>query len=149
MNRIIGLCFFIMFISCSPSPKTPEGLLKMVIKDVASKELEKSYFLKHTTGELREAIDSMSEEEVAKSDLLKSISGTRTKILNETCQGNSCSITYIVSYKSSKQPKVSFSTETKKIAQFEKMKDGWKISKITHLKTFHEANEPINALEEN
>ncbi|MBC75788.1 MAG: hypothetical protein CME64_07215 [Halobacteriovoraceae bacterium] len=147
MNKFFTFCLIVLFGACSPSPKTPDGLLKMVIKDVATKELSKDYFLKHTSGELKSSIEAMDDEELKRSDLLKSISGTKTKILNETCQENSCSITYVVSYKSSKES--SFSTETKKIAQLEKVEDKWKISKITHLKTFHEANEPINALEEN
>ena len=149
MKLILMLIATLAVVACSPSPKTPEGLLKMFVKDVSTKELSKDYYLKYTTGKLKEEIESMDEEELSQRKVFETIKGAKTKILTQNCQQDSCTITYVVTYNNVKDDKTTFSTETKKIAQFSKEEDGWKISEVTHLKTFHESAEPINALEEN
>lgn len=149
MKLILMLVTTLAFVACSPSPKTPEGLLKMFVKDVSTKELSKDYFLKYTTGKLKEDIEALDEDEIGKRKVFQAIKGAKTKILTQNCQQNTCSITYVVTYDNVEGDKTTFQTETKKIAQFKKDEDGWKISEVTHLKTFHESTEPINALEEN
>lgn len=137
-----------LFMACTPSPKTPEGLLRLYISDVTTKELDKDYYLERTAGTLREQVESMNEDELAKSSYLKNVSKVKVDILSKNCQGEKCAITYVVSYDSKKGDKVASSSETKKIAELLKEEGKWKISSVTNLKTFIESNEPIEPLTE-
>lgn len=135
--------------SCSPSPETPEGLLKMYVNDVTTKKVDKDYYLKYTTDELKESVEDLTEEEVANRSFSQNVKRAKVNILNKNCQNGSCVLTYVVSYDTVERDKTKFATETKKLAEIRKEEGVWKIANITHLKTFHDSREPINALEEN
>ncbi|MEX1099337.1 MAG: hypothetical protein WEB87_02855 [Bacteriovoracaceae bacterium] len=149
MSKWIVYFALLVFYGCSPSPETPEGLLRMYVNDVATKKVGKDYYLKYTAGALRESAEAAEEEALSQRNFLDKVSKVKVDVLNKNCQEKSCVLTYIVSYKTIEKDKEKFSTETKKLAEFVKEEGDWKISNVTNLKTHHESLEAINALEEN
>lgn len=150
MNKqTIGPIFAVFLLwGCSPSPSTPEGLLKMYVRDVTTKKLGKDYYLKHTAGDLKESVENMEEEELAERSHLKNVKNAKVDVLNKNCQGNKCALTYTVDYEAYKGNNQTFSAETKKLAELIKVEDEWKISNVTNLKTYYEAKEPIEPMKE-
>lgn len=136
-------------VSCSPGPSTPEGLLRMYVNDITTKSVGKDYYLKYTAGELKSSVEEMDEEEIKKSSYMENVKRAKVEVLNKNCQEAKCVLTYTVSYDTVEGDKATFSSETKKLAEFVKQEDEWKISSVTNLKTFIEAKEPISPLEEN
>ena len=149
MMKTLFFTAIILFAGCAPSPENPEGLLRMYINDVTTKKVDKDYYLKYTTGELLDSAQDLEEEELAKRNFMEKVKKVTVDVLNKNCQEESCVLTYVVSYDTQKEgeEKASFSTETKKLAEFRKEEGKWKIAKVTSLKTFHDSLEPIDALE--
>lgn len=142
-----------IFWACTPNPSTPEGLLRMYINDVTTKKVDKDYYLRWTTGNLLESVEAMDDEELTSRSYLENVRKTKVKVLNQNCQEEKCVLTYVVSYDTAEKSeneseKVAFSSETKKLAEFHREGDEWKIASVTNLKTFIEAKEPISPLED-
>ena len=141
----------ILLTACSYSPKSPEGLIKMFVKDTSSKNVDREYYEKFTTGEILEAADTLTDEELENNSKMGNVKKAETKIVMKKCESEQkCVVTYIVeyTYQSSSEDKASFKNEVKKIAEVEKVDGSWKIASVTNLKTYIEANEPIDALKE-
>lgn len=134
------------FYGCSPGPSTPEGLLRMYVNDVTTKQVDKDYYLKYTAGELRESVEELDEEELSARSYLENVKKAQVEVLNKNCQEAKCVLTYVVSYDTYEKGKATFSAETKKLAEFLKVDDEWKISNVTNLKSFFEAKEPIEPM---
>lgn len=147
MNSFIGI-MVLLATSCSPSPSTPEGLLKMFVNDVTTKKVGKDYYLKYTAGELRESLDELSEEEVAQRSFLENVKSAKVDILNKNCQKEKCALTYVVKYDMYSEQKKAFEAETKKLAEIAKIDNKWKITGVTNLKTFYESLDPIEPTNE-
>lgn len=147
MIRLLLATVLFVLGACSPSPKTPEGLLRMYVHDVTTKKLGKDYYLKHTAGELRSDVEALAEEELERRSYLANVSNTKVDIINENCRDQKCVLTYVVKYETKKGEKSTFEAETKKLAEFVKVDDEWKIASVTNLKTFFEAKEPISPME--
>ncbi|MBD66867.1 MAG: hypothetical protein CME62_16815 [Halobacteriovoraceae bacterium] len=149
---MIKSLFFILSVtlvfSCSKDAKTPEGLIEMVALDMTTKKLDKEYFQKYTTGKLLEKIEELNEEELKKYSNLSHVQKPKVEVLRKNCSQQRCSLTYIIRYNVVQNEKVDFKTEVKKIATVIKEDEKWKVEEVTNLKTYHEATQPINALEE-
>ena len=146
MKLLFGL-LLLACISCNKGASTPEGLIKMFVKDSVSSSLDREYFETYTTGSLLNSIADLSDEELEKSEL-SALSGVKVDILTKSCQSDICNITYIVSYDTNSDTKKSFETEVKKLAEVQKVGENWKIASIKNLKTFHESLVPINPLQD-
>jgi hypothetical protein len=121
----------------------------MYVNDITNKKVDKEYYRKFTTGELLESAEKVGEVEYEENSRAHKVKKAHVKILNKNCQEMKCVLTYVVSYESGENGKMNFATETKKLAEFVKEEDHWKISSVTNIKTFHEALESINPMEEN
>lgn len=147
MIRLLLAVFTFSLIGCSPSPKTPEGLLRMYVHDVTTKKVGKDYYLKYTAGELRSDVEALAEDELEKRSYLDNVINTKVDIINENCRVETCVLTYVVKYETKSGEKSTFAAETKKLAEFIKEDKEWKIASVTNLKTFFEAKEPISPME--
>ncbi len=147
MNRLLLTVFLLGLAACSPSPKTPEGLLRMYVHDVTTKKVGKDYYLKYTAGDLLSDVEAIDEDELEKRSYLDNVSNTKVDIINENCREKKCVLTYVVKYETKDGKKSTFAAETKKLAEFVKEDEEWKISSVTNLKTFFEAKEPISPME--
>lgn len=139
---------FVLVSSCTKGAKTPDGLITMFAKDVATKKLDMDYYEKYTTGEMLNLIKETGLDEFDKKTRLVNVNDVKVKILNKTCEGSKCVITYRVKYHTKSHSEGSFESEVKKIAELEQFEKYWKLAKITNLKTYHESSKPINPLDE-
>lgn len=140
----------LFLVSCSYSPESPEGLIKMFVKDTSTKQIGRDYYEKYTTGDLLEAANSLSDENLENTKM-SNVKKAETKIINSKCEGDKCIVTFIVDYTYQfKDEKInSYKNEVKKIAEVQKEDGDWKISSVTNLKTYIEAEEPINTAPKN
>jgi hypothetical protein len=69
------------------------------------------------------------------------------KVLSKSCQENKCFLTYSISFKTTVESS-HFQSEVKKIAEIQLVDGRWLIAEVSNVKTYHEAMEPINALEQ-
>lgn len=136
------------FVACDKGAKTPEGLIKMYVKDMTTKKLDKAYFEENTTGKLWDSIKDLEETEFEKFISSEKIKNAKVSIKSKSCQSDECSVTYIVKYDVFVNGKKSFETEVKKIASTKQIGDKWKMADVSNVKTYMESTEPINALEE-
>lgn len=142
---VFGLALFMIY-SCSEKPDSPEGLLKLYINDLATKDVDLDYHLQRTTGELRASIESSGLEEFKKSEELANVKKVDVSILHKNCSSDRCVLTYTVAYELRTDNKVSSYNESRKIAKLLKVDDEWKLAEITNIKTFIDSKDPINPL---
>ena len=148
---MIKLLPLILLVACSYSPKSPEGLIKMYVKDTSTKSVDRDYYEKYTTGDILEATSSLSDEEFETNSKMGNVKNAQTKIVMKKCDSEEkCVVTYIVeyTYQATEGGKSTYKNEVKKIAEVEKVEGAWKIANVTNLKTYIEANEPIDAMKD-
>ena len=142
------MCFFVLA-SCTKGVDTPEGLLVKFTKDVTTKNMDKDYYLKFTTGKLNKKIEELSDEEFEEYRDLRKVANPKIDVLKKNCSGDDkCSLTYIVKFDYAAKTDGAFKTEVKKVANLELVEKEWKIEDVTNMKTYHEAKTPINALQD-
>ena len=144
MKYVLLLVLLVFFVSCDKGAKTPEGLLNMYVQDLVNKNVDKEYFEKYTTGKLWDSVAELSEEEFK--DFIKtgSLKNPRIDISNKSCLGSQCTLTYIIKYDVNKDDKRAFKSEVKKVATLVKDGEFWKISEVSNVKTFIEAEQGID-----
>ncbi|MAX65350.1 MAG: hypothetical protein QF441_14620 [Bacteriovoracaceae bacterium] len=148
MKIFLLLIVSFIVLSCDKGAKTPEGLLSMYIKDLTSSQIDKDYFEKYTTGELWERVEGLDEEEFKKFVDLSKVKNPEIDITNKNCIADKCTLTYIIKYDVMEKDKKSFGSEVKKIATLVKSGDIWKISDVTNVKSYFEAESAIDVLPE-
>lgn len=148
MKNILIVFILILNVACTKGAKSPEGLIKMFAKDLATKNLDMDYYEKFTTGEMLSQIKEMGEEEFEKNTRMVNVTDVKVEILSKNCEGNKCVVTYSAKYKTKNKEEGTFGSEVKKIAEVIKEEEFWKMAKVTNLKTFHESNQAINPLVE-
>lgn len=146
--KVILFVFLFTLIGCDKGAKSPEGLIKKYVSEITSKKVDMEFFEKHTTGDLWERISELDEEEFAKFIDLRKVKNPKVEISNKICAGPKCTVTYIVRYDVVDKDSKIFQSEVKKVATVEKEGEYWKVAEVTNVKTYHEAEEPINALED-
>lgn len=146
MKIFLNLICFIFLVSCTKGAKSPDGLIKMFAKDVATKKLDMDYFEKYTTGDMLAAIQDIGLEDFEKKTRMVNVSGVKIDILNKNCENAKCIITYLVKFKTKNKEEGKFGSEVKKVAEVIQDEEFWKLSKVTNLKTFHESTKAINPL---
>lgn len=146
MNKLAYLILMFVIISCSKRAKSPDGLIKMFAKDLATKNLDMDYYEKFTTGDMFSNIQKLGEEEFEKNTRMHNVTDVKIKILNKTCEDQKCVVTYIAKFKTKNNDEGKFDSVVKKIAEVHQDGEYWKVAKVTNLKTFHESIKPINPL---
>lgn len=148
MKKIIIVLLGFAVISCTKGAKSPDGLIIMFAKDISTKNLDKEYYEKFTTGEMWDQINEMGDDEFEKNSRMANVTDVKVEILSKTCEKDRCAVTYRVEYKTKNTDEGKFDSEVKKIAEVHQDGEFWKVAKITTLKTFHESSKAINPLTE-
>ncbi len=147
MIKLVLISLLFSVVACKNGAETPEGLIKMFVKDTISGKVDREYYQEYTTGTLLEASLELTEEELEKTSVSK-LKNVKVSILSKNCSNEKCIITYIIKYDTNPENKKMYKTEVKKLAEVVKEGEGWKLSDIKNLKTFHDSLEPINPLED-
>lgn len=146
--KILLMLVFVL-VACSKDPSTPEGLIKMYVEDVTSKQMTKDYYEKYTGGELWESISSLNDEDFESFSSLKKLKNAKVNIEKKICESKSeCRLTYIIKYEYDGEDKNEFASEVKKVAELQKVEDSWKILKVSNIKSYVDSKTPINVLED-
>lgn len=141
MKNLYLLFMALTLTACLNSNNSPEKALENYIHAVSSGENSKDFYLEHTTSELRENIESMTDEEFRDFVSLPKISGKKFKVITKTCNEDKCTLTYLLTYTSGENKE--FKNEIKKIAVLIRVEDEWKIASASNLKTFIEARKDL------
>ena len=147
MKMIFVVTLMMLMIACDKGAKTPEGVLTKYMTDITSKKVDREYFAKYTSGKLLETVEALSDEEFIKFVDMSKIRNPQISISNKNCDGDKCSLTYIIKYDVVGGSTKQFESEVKKVATVEKDGEIWKISEVSNIKTYHESLVPINALD--
>lgn len=148
MRKLVLIMMIIISVGCTKGAKSPEGLIQMMAKDLATKKLDMDYYEKFTTGAMLEQIKDLGEEQFEKNTRMVNVSDVKVSILSKTCESDKCVVTYSAKYKTKNSDEGKFESEVKKIAEVKKEEEFWKLVKVTNLKTYHESSEAINPLTE-
>lgn len=148
MKWIFNITLLTLITSCTGA-KSPKALLENVLSKRQNDSLTQEYMLDVTHGPLRDEIATMSKEDYNSYSSDLGITQGRYKILSENCESDTkCTVTYILTYKSTENDNKVFASEVKKVATLEKIDGDWKLLDMSNIKTYHEGLEPINPLSE-
>ncbi len=133
----------LLLVSCSGQQGTPESALNYYVKSrFENKSLEETKdFLTEDFYDLLTGEENPDTERIWQLDNLKL---KNYKILTTSCGAEDCRITYYLSYYTQADGHNEFLTETKKIAKLVKDDEKWKISDVSHIKTFHDSLNKID-----
>lgn len=151
---IILIMSSLMFISCDKGAKSPEGLIKMYINDLSSTSIQKDYFKEYATGQLLENIESLSDDDFKNYlSVRNKVKRPKIEISNKNCMSDKCTLTYIIKYNliekaTAEEKERTYRSEVKKIATLIKEGEVWKISDVSNVKTFIEAKQPLEVLQD-
>ena len=144
MKKLLTYIFLsLLLVACSQEDKTPEGALKTFVEARFEKVVSREFIAERVAGKMKESFDSLTDEDFLKFSDLRNVKKNSFKVLSKSCHDNKCFLTYLVSFNTNNQ----FNSEVKKIAEMVQVGEKWLIEDVSNLKTYHEANEPINPLE--
>lgn len=143
------ILMILFLVSCTKDIKTPEGLLAKFTEDITTKNMDRDYYYKYTTGKMKESIEKLTDEEFEEFRNLSRVKNSRVDIQKKNCTEQKCSLTYIIKYdyQGSESKENEFKSEVKKVANLVKVEETWKIEDVSNIKTYHESVKPIDALE--
>lgn len=145
MKWLLPILFLLT--SCMDDSSTPETALKSFVEDRIGSVVTREAILDKVTGKMKQSLENTSDEDFAKFADLRNVRKDSFKIISQSCQEKKCFITYSVGYHTTNEDKSTFSSEVKKIAEVVNENGKWLIADVSNIKTYHEALEPINALE--
>jgi len=139
------LAFLFILASCMDENVSPEGTLKSFIQARFGNVVTRQFILDRVTGKMQQSLENMGDQDFEKFADLRNVKQDSFKILSKSCQEKQCFLTYSVAYNTTEKSK--FTSEVKKIAELTLVDGKWRIADVTNIKTYHEAQEPINPLE--
>lgn len=146
--KISLLAALLLLTSCLSEKLSPEAALKDFVESRIGNTTTRQFILDRTTGKMHLSVETMSDEDFEKFADLRNVKQDSFKVISKSCQESKCFLTYSVGYKSSyPDDKATFTSEVKKIAEILFVEGKWLISDVSNIKTYHEANEPIQPLE--
>jgi hypothetical protein len=145
MKWIFPLLFLLT--ACFEDNAGPEATLKNFIEARIGALVTREYVLDRVTGNMKQSLENISEEEFTKFADLRHVKKDSFKILSKSCQEKKCFITYSIGYQTVEKEGVAFVSEVKKIAELHIEGGRWLIAEVSNIKTYHEAMAPINTLE--
>ena len=151
--KIILLATFLFFVACDKGSKTPEGLIRNFVDEVTSSKVDMEFFKKNTTGELLKSVEELEPSELEElltnsSKRLAKVKKPKVEISNKVCAGDKCTLTYIVKFDFDGKKEGMFESEVKKIATVVKDGEFWKVSEVSNVKTYYNAQKPIDTSSE-
>lgn len=147
MKIALLLSMFILS-GCFEPEQTPEAALKEFVESRMGKVVNREAALDRLTGPMKASLENVSNEEFQQFADMRNIRQDSFKVLSKSCQSSKCSLTYAISYQNGQLDKATFKSEVKKIAELQLSEGKWLISEVSNIKTYHEALQPINALDD-
>jgi ABC-type Zn uptake system ZnuABC Zn-binding protein ZnuA len=136
--------FLIFFtVSCSKEA-TPESALKDFVLHRMSSSQSKESILEMTTGKFQKSLQQMNDEQLKAFFKVGNIRRRSFKVLAKKCEAQTCELTYVLKYDQLDGGAQQYMLEVKKIAELININGDWKLSDIVDLKTYIEANSPLN-----
>ncbi len=143
MTKILLLCL-ITFVSTSCTKKLgPDGSVREIVKLSISGKMAKDKILSATTSPLKDELAALSEEDMSKYLKVEGASKDSFQINLSNCEETVCYLTYTLKYDTSKDGVKTFEVELKKMAEMKKVDEKWLLADITDIKTYYEAQQPI------
>lgn len=146
--RII-LLILLLLSACSKKMSSPEGALEEFIELRMGKVSTREFIAERVTGNMKEALNKMTEAEFIKFADLRSSEQDNFKITEKKCddQVKTCLLTYTINFSTKQEAKQIFTSEVMKIAELQWSEGKWLIAAVSNVKTTHESLEPIFPLE--
>lgn len=143
MFKSILILFLVFSFSCTKKD-TAESALVAFVEYGFSSDLTKQGILDLTGGGLNKHIEELSDEDFSNFKKSNTLTKKRLKINLQTCELNSCTITYTLSYRDDKEKDSKNSVEVKRIAVLENAENGWKVTDINSVKSFIKVGKPVD-----
>ncbi len=142
-NLFLFMVICSVFIGCTKK-STPEKTLRDYVEYRFSSGQDRDDLLEMTTGALYDRLAEMEEKDLESFLEVDKLKKKRLKVLLKNCQPQECSLTYILSYSQGEGQPKDFGIEVKKIAQLIKIENSWKISDVSNVKTYIEAQKNLD-----
>lgn len=132
----------LLFFSCS-KPNDPENVLREYIGYRFQQEQSKSRLVGMTADQLKQSIETMTDEEFVQFTDIAKYKKKGLRILTKKCTETECYITYILSYDITQEETKSYSAEIRKVAKLTSVDGVWKVADVNNIKTFYDSKKPI------
>lgn len=142
MRCLLIITILITGFSCSRSNKSAEEVLKKFIDHRLARNYSKGELIKLTTGEFRELIDGMNDEQFAEYKASVNYRKFKYKSIFRNCSEQICSITYDLVLTSKEKDK-KHTLEVRKVAVLVNSPDGWKLKDISNVKTYFDLKKDL------
>ena len=135
--------------SCVGKMDAEERLRKYLSLRLEGQVQKKEKVMEFLTGEMREDISGMTEEEFSQFSALNIKKLGRIDVIKKNCKDEVCFLTYTFKYSrpvfnENPQTARDVDVEVKKVAKLERIEEQWKISAIDNTKSFVRFNKPID-----
>ena len=142
------LMILLLIISCDET-EGPEARLKSYLNLRLKGGHDKEAVMEFLTGEIREDIAKMGEEEFNQFRSLNLNVVKDIDVIQKRCRDDACFLTYTFKYAKSvfdspPAQKDAVEVEIKKIAKLEMVNEKWRISSIDNMKSFIKFNKAID-----
>lgn len=121
----------------------PEESLRDFVHNSIRGNLTRDRLLSSTTGNLRDELDQLGEEEIAKYLKFTGASRESFRVNLKNCESNVCYLTYTLKYDLAKDGVKAFEVELKKMAELRLVDEKWLLADVTDIKTFYGSEQPI------
>ena len=142
MLKALLLISTLAMFACTKKLGPDESLRDFVGKSIRG-EFSRDSLLESTTGNLNAELANLDEEEMNKYLRMEGASHESFRINLKNCEGNTCFLTYTLKYEQSKDGQKTFDVELKKMAELRKVEEKWLLADVTDIKTYYEAEQPI------
>lgn len=141
-TKTILLVAIIAVFGCTKKMGPDESLRDFVHNSIRG-NLTRDRLLGATTGKLRDELDQLGEEEIAKYLKFTGASRESFRINLKNCESNICYLTYTLKYDLAKDGVKTFEVELKKMAELRLVDEKWLLADVTDIKTFYGSEQPI------
>ncbi len=129
-------------VSCTKKLGPEESLREFVRLSINGK-MDKDTLLEATTGDLKTDLAALDEEQMSKYLRVEGASRDSFRINLSNCQPKVCFLTYTLKYEQSSNGVKTFEVELKKMAELRLEEESWLLADITDIKTYYQAEQPI------
>jgi hypothetical protein len=144
--RLISLLSLFLIYSCFDDNLSPEAALKNFTEARIGNVVTRQFIVERVTGKMKVSFETMDEETFKKFADLRHVKKGSFKIVSKSCQDKKCFLTYQIAYNSTNETG-KYESEVKKIAELNLVEGRWLIADVSNIKTYIEAQDPINPLE--
>ena len=142
MRRLLFIIVALSITSCFKE-KGAEETLTTFIKERFNGSLDRNEMGDYLSGQMRESIMAMEEDDFEKFSDLSKFKKKIFKITHANCSEAKCFITYLISYDQYGEKVKDYRVDNKKIAEMVKVETSWKIENVTNVKTYIDAENAL------